>query len=271
MQFEEQQEENMQVDTMFTEEQSSDSVNSLDILKEDLSDLAGAKQLGEMESEEEAVSEGAEEKAQNAAQEIREELELLPGYWYVLHTYSSYERRVKANLEQRIQTFNMEDYIYQVEVPMEKVIEIKNGNREVVDRVRIPGYALVRMERVEDAPDAWRVVKETPGVTSFVGDTQHPVPLSFEEVVFMLAPSASHIMAAEIQADREQKKGKQAKIRIEVDFEVGERVTVTDGPFATTEAKISEINVEQQKLKVMVVIFDRETPVELGFDQVMKM
>lgn len=270
MQFEDQQEENMQSDSMFSDQESNEVTTPVDILKADITDLAEAKKPVEEETRE-PISEGAEEKAKSAAQEIREELELLPGYWYVLHTYSSYERRVKANLEQRVQTFNMEDYIYQVEVPMEKVVEIKNGNREVADRVRIPGYALVRMERVEDAPDAWRVVKETPGVTSFVGDTQHPVPLSFEEVVFMLAPSASHIMAAEIQADKEQKKGKPAKIRIEVDFEVGERVTVTDGPFATTEARISEINTEQQKLKVMVVIFDRETPVELGFDQVMKM
>ncbi|MDO5747240.1 MAG: transcription termination/antitermination protein NusG [Actinomycetaceae bacterium] len=205
-----------------------------------------------------------------AAQEIREELEFLPGYWYVVHTYSGYERRVKANIEQRIQTFNMEDQIYQVEVPMEKVILVKQTERKVVDRVRIPGYAIVRMERVEEAPDAWRVVKDTPAVTGFVGDHQHPVPLSLDEVVNLMAPTEASQRAEELEEEKTKKKAKPAT-KVEFDMEIGESVTVIDGPFATMDATISEIMPEQQKLKVLVVIFDRETPVELRFDQVAKL
>ncbi|WP_227712789.1 transcription termination/antitermination NusG family protein [Nanchangia anserum] len=148
-----------------------------------------------------------------AKAEIREELSILPGYWYVLHTYSGYERRVKSNLEQRIQTFDMEDYIYQVEVPMEKVIQVKNTERKIVDQVRIPGYALVRMELVEEAPDAWRVVKDTPAVTGFVGDSQHPVPLTEDEIVSMLAPSAEAIQAADVAEGREKSRRDEPRAR----------------------------------------------------------
>ena len=217
-----------------------------------------------------APSATAEELSRAEQDKLREELEFLPGYWYVLHTYSGYERRVKANLEQRIVTFNMEDQIYQIEVPMEKVVQVKSTERKVVDRVRIPGYALVRMEAVEDAPDAWRVVKDTPAVTGFVGDSQHPLPLTEDEVVSMLAPTPASIKAAELQDERTSKAKQPEQPVIEVDFEVGENVTVTDGPFATMPATISEIMPDQQKLKVLVVIFDRETPVELGFNQVAK-
>lgn len=217
-----------------------------------------------------APSATAEELSKAEQDKLREELEFLPGYWYVLHTYSGYERRVKANLEQRIVTFNMEDQIYQIEVPMEKVVQVKSTERKVVDRVRIPGYALVRMEAVEDAPDAWRVVKDTPAVTGFVGDSQHPLPLTEDEVVSMLAPTPASIKAAELQDERTSKAKQPEQPVIEVDFEVGENVTVTDGPFATMPATISEIMPDQQKLKVLVVIFDRETPVELGFNQVAK-
>lgn len=218
---------------------------------------------------EEQAPAGATQDAAEAAKQLREELEFLPGYWYVLHTYSGYERRVKANLEQRIQTFNMEDFIYQVEVPMEKVIEIKNTNRKVVDRVRIPGYALVRMELVEENPDAWRVVKDTPAVTGFVGDRQAPVPLMLDEAVNLLAPTPESQAAAEFEAGQAKPK-KEEPLPIKVDYEVGESVTVIDGPFATMQGTISEIMPENQKLKVLVVIFERETPVELGFNQVMK-
>ncbi|MBS5943705.1 MAG: transcription termination/antitermination protein NusG [Varibaculum cambriense] len=217
-----------------------------------------------------APSATAEELSKAEQDKLREELEFLPGYWYVLHTYSGYERRVKANLEQRIVTFNMEDQIYQIEVPMEKVVQVKSTERKVVDRVRIPGYALVRMEAVEDAPDAWRVVKDTPAVTGFVGDSQHPMPLTEDEVVSMLAPTPASIKAAELQDERASQAKQPEQPVIEVDFEVGENVTVTDGPFATMPATISEIMPDQQKLKVLVVIFDRETPVELGFNQVAK-
>lgn len=212
-----------------------------------------------------------DERVKAAQDEVREELSVLPGYWYVLHTYSGYERRVKSNLEQRIQTFDMEDYIYQVEVPMEKVVQVKQTERKVVDQVRIPGYALVRMELVEEAPDAWRVVKDTPAVTGFVGDNQHPVPLTEDEIVSMLAPTADGIQAQDVAEGREMSRKAEPKApKIEVDFEVGESVTVTDGPFATMDATISEIEPEQQKLKVLVKIFDRETPVELSFGQVAK-
>ncbi|MDY2941727.1 MAG: transcription termination/antitermination protein NusG [Varibaculum sp.] len=221
----------------------------------------GVEEVSETSAEEQALSEAAR---------IREELELLPGYWYVIHTYSGYERRVKANLEQRIENFNMEDFIYQIEVPMEKVVQVKQTERKVVDRVRIPGYAIVRMERVEEAPDAWRVVKDTPAVTGFVGDNQHPVPLTLDEVVSMLAPTTQSIKAMTLDAERQKAKSAKGTATVEVAFEVGESVTVTDGPFATMSATISEIMPEQQKLKVLVVIFDRETPVELSFNQVAK-
>ena len=177
-----------------------------------------------------APSATAEELSKVEQDKLREELEFLPGYWYVLHTYSGYERRVKANLEQRIVTFNMEDQIYQIEVPMEKVVQVKSTERKVVDRVRIPGYALVRMEAVEDAPDAWRVVKDTPAVTGFVGDSQHPLPLTEDEVVSMLAPTPASIKAAELQDERTSKAKQKEQPVIEVDFEVGENVTVTTAP-----------------------------------------
>lgn len=221
----------------------------------------GVEEVSETSAEEQALSEAAR---------IREELELLPGYWYVIHTYSGYERRVKANLEQRIENFNMEDFIYQIEVPMEKVVQVKQTERKVVDRVRIPGYAIVRMERVEEAPDAWRVVKDTPAVTGFVGDNLHPVPLTLDEVVSMLAPTTQSIKAMTLDAERQKAKSAKGTTTVEVAFEVGESVTVTDGPFATMSATISEIMPDQQKLKVLVVIFDRETPVELSFNQVAK-
>lgn len=197
--------------------------------------------------------------------DLRDELSLLPGAWYVVHSYSGYERRVKANLEQRIQSLNAEDLIYQVEVPMEEVVEIKNTVRKLVSRVRVPGYVLVRMEMTEES---WRVVKETPAVTGFVGNSQHPVPLREDEVVMMLAP----VVAAQAEAELAKVEAAvaAAKPPIEVEYEVGESITVTDGPFATLPATISEIMPEQQKMKVLVVIFERETPVELSFSQVAK-
>lgn len=234
-------------------------------------DVAGSAE--QAESEEQAAEDSEKKKrseaADKAAADLRADLEFLPGFWYVVHTYSGYERRVKANLEQRIQTFNMEDLIYQCEVPMEKVVEIKATQRKVVDRVRIPGYVLVRMERVEDNPDAWRVVKDTPALTAFVGDAQRPVPLTLDEVVSMLAPTAQSLLAAEL-ADAKTP-AKQSKPQIKVDYSVGDSVTVTDGPFATMPATISEIMPEHQKLKVLVTIFGRETSVELNFGQVTKL
>lgn len=190
---------------------------------------------------------------------FKAQLRTQPGDWYVIHSYAGYENRVKANLENRTQSLNMEDYIHQVEVPMEEVTEIKNAQRKVVRRVRIPGYVLVRMDLTDES---WGAVRHTPGVTGFVGHTHQPVPLTLDEVFSMLAPSL---------APPAPKAGtKSAAAEIKVDFTVGESVTVTDGPFDTLPATISEINAESQKLKVLVSIFGRETPVELSFGQVAK-
>ncbi|MFZ0158285.1 MAG: transcription termination/antitermination protein NusG [Kineosporiaceae bacterium] len=180
-----------------------------------------------------------------------------PGDWYVIHSYAGYENRVKANLENRITSLNMEDYIFQVEVPMEEVTEIKNGQRKLVRRVRIPGYVLVRIDLTDES---WGAVRHTPGVTGFVGHTHQPVPLSLDEVFSMLAPTLQKMDGA---------KPAKAEVKV-VDFEVGESVTVMEGPFETLPATISEINPDAQKLKVLVSIFGRETPVELSFHQVAK-
>jgi len=201
-------------------------------------------------------------------EEFKRTLRSQPGDWYVIHSYAGYEKRVKTNLENRIQSLNMEDYIFQVEVPMEEVTEIKNAQKKIVNRVRIPGYVLVRMDLTDES---WGAVRHTPGVTGFVGHTHQPVPLSFDEIYSMLAPS---MLPQQTQAGQPAAGAAAAatpgKAPVHVDFEVGESVTVTDGPFDTLPASISEINVEAQKLKVLVSIFGRETPVELGFNQVAK-
>jgi transcription termination/antitermination protein NusG len=190
-------------------------------------------------------------------EEFKAGLRRAPGDWYVIHSYAGYENRVKANLENRTSSLNMEDYIFQVEVPMEEVTEIKNGQRKQVRRVRIPGYVLVRMDLSDES---WGAVRHTPGVTGFVGHTHQPVPLSLDEVFSMLAPSLAPVEA----------KSAKPEIRV-VDFEVGETVTVMEGPFETLPATISEINADAQKLKVLVSIFGRETPVELSFTDVSKL
>jgi transcriptional antiterminator NusG len=190
------------------------------------------------------------------AEAFKAELRRAPGEWFVIHSYAGYENRVKANLETRIVSLNMEDYIYQVEVTMEEVTEIKNGQRKLVRRVRMPGYVLVRMDLTDES---WGAVRHTPGVTGFVGHTHQPVPLSLDEVFSMLAPTLER-----------KDKPKTPEIKV-VDFEVGESVTVMEGPFETLPATISEINIDGQKLKVLVSIFGRETPVELSFSQVAKL
>ena len=180
------------------------------------------------------------------------------GEWYVVHSYAGYENRVKANLENRTTSLNMEDYIFQAEVPMEEVTEIKNGQKKLVRRVRMPGYVLVRMDLTDES---WGAVRHTPGVTGFVGNTHQPVPLSTDEVFSMLAPNL----------EVKEKPGTKAAAPVRVvDFEVGESVTVMEGPFETLPATISEISPDAQKLKVLVSIFGRETPVELSFNQVAK-
>jgi transcription termination/antitermination protein NusG len=191
--------------------------------------------------------------------EFKAQLRRAPGEWYVIHSYAGYENRVKANLENRITSLNMEDYIFQVEVPMEEVTEIKNGQRKLVRRVRIPGYVLVRMDLTDES---WGAVRHTPGVTGFVGHTHQPVPLSLDEVFSMLAPTLQPVEGGTKPTKQEVKV---------VDFEVGETVTVMEGPFETLPATISEINADQQKLKVLVSIFGRETPVELSFSDVSKL
>ena len=192
-------------------------------------------------------------------EEFKNDLRRLPGEWFVVHSYAGYENRVKTNLENRTQSLNMEGYIHQVEVPMEEVTEIKNAQRKIVRRVRIPGYVLVRMDLTDES---WGAVRHTPGVTGFVGHTHQPVPLTLNEVFSMLAPTLAPKTPAAAAA--------KAASEIKVDFTVGESVTVTDGPFDTLPATISEINAESQKLKVLVSIFGRETPVELSFNQVAK-
>ncbi len=210
----------------------------------------------------EAPAEDATE--EDPAEEFKRTLRSQLGDWYVIHSYAGYENRVKANLENRIQSLNMEDYIFQIEVPMEEVTEIKNAQKKTVRRVRIPGYVLVRMDLTDES---WGAVRHTPGVTGFVGHTHQPVPLTLDEVYSMLAPVMVEAPAAGKPAAAAAKAKSAAVV---VDFEVGESVTVTDGPFDTLPATISEINVEAQKLKVLVSIFGRETPVELSFNQVAK-
>jgi transcriptional antiterminator NusG len=183
------------------------------------------------------------------------ELRQLPGEWYVVHSYAGYENRVKANLESRTQSLNMEDFIFQIEVPVHQVIEVKGGKRQQVSEKVLPGYILVRMDLTDES---WAVVRNTPGVTGFVGLSSRPSPLSLGEVASLLAP------------EPEETAAKAEVTRAAVEFAVGESVTVMDGPFATLPATVNEINSDTQKLKVLVSIFGRETPVELSFDQVSK-
>lgn len=198
-----------------------------------------------------AQESAAEENDENA--EFRAALRSAPGEWFVVHSYAGYEKKVKGNLVNRIQSLNMEDYIFQIEVPEEEVRELKNGAIKVVKRNVFPGYVLVRMELTDES---WSCVRNTPGVTGFVGNAHHPSPLTLTEVENILAP-------------RPLKKGGKIEMK-DVDYAIGESITVMDGPFATLPATISEIMPEQAKLKVLVSIFGRETPVELSFHQVQK-
>jgi len=193
---------------------------------------------------------------------FRAKLRIQEGDWFVIHSYAGYENRVKANLQTRVTSLNMEPYIFDVQVPMETVTEIKNGQRKQVNRVRMPGYVLVRMDLTDES---WGAVRHTPGVTGFVGHTHQPVPLSHDEIYTMLNP----VFETPGDASGEAGGAKAGETQI-IDFEVGESVTVMEGPFETLPATISEINPESQKLKVLVSIFGRETPVELSFSQVAK-
>jgi transcriptional antiterminator NusG len=217
----------------------------------------GEAAVGEAAVGEAAVGEAAfQEPEVDPMEEFMRQLRAMPGDWYVIHSYAGYENRVKTNLENRISSLNMEDYIFQIEVPVHKVTEIKQGKRQQVSEKVLPGYILVRMELTDES---WAVVRNTPGVTGFVGLSSRPSPLSLHEVAGLLAPEPE-----------EQVKQAEAAKAPSVDYEVGESVTVMDGPFATLPATVNEINPDTQKLKVLVSIFGRETPVELSFDQVAK-
>ncbi|MEU5418632.1 transcription termination/antitermination protein NusG [Streptomyces sp. NPDC001407] len=227
---------------------------------------------GDAESEAAAAVEADEVPAEEQAPvdpvaALRDELRGLPGEWYVIHTYAGYENRVKTNLEQRAVSLNVEDYIFQAEVPQEEVVQIKNGDRRTVRQNKLPGYVLVRMDLTNES---WGVVRNTPGVTGFVGNAYDPYPLTLDEIVKMLAPEAEEKAAREA-AEAEGKPAPSRKVEVQVlDFEVGDSVTVTDGPFATLQATINEINADSKKVKGLVEIFGRETPVELSFDQIQK-
>ncbi|GAB3951872.1 transcription termination/antitermination protein NusG [Streptomyces sparsus] len=219
------------------------------------------------EDAEGADEEAAEPEPVDPVVALREELRTLPGEWYVIHTYAGYENRVKTNLEQRAVSLNVEDYIFQAEVPQEEVVQIKNGDRRTVRQNKLPSYVLVRMDLTNES---WGVVRNTPGVTGFVGNAYDPYPLTLDEVVKMLAPEAEE-KAAAAAAEAEGRPAPSRKLEVQVlDFEVGDSVTVTDGPFATLQATINEINADSKKVKGLVEIFGRETPVELSFDQIQK-
>ncbi|MFC9337134.1 transcription termination/antitermination protein NusG [Streptomyces sp. NPDC057020] len=250
---------------------------ALEVEDQDEADEAEADEDDEAEADEDDESvadevEDAEEEAEPAAPvdpvaALREELRTLPGEWYVIHTYAGYEKRVKANLEQRAVSLNVEDFIYQAEVPEEEIVQIKGGERKNVKQNKLPGYVLVRMDLTNES---WGVVRNTPGVTGFVGNAYDPYPLTLDEIVKMLAPEAEEKAAREA-AEAEGKPAPARKLEVQVlDFEVGDSVTVTDGPFATLQATINEINPDSKKVKGLVEIFGRETPVELSFDQIQK-
>lgn len=248
-----------------------DEAPAEDSLAED--DLAGGGPAGDSveadvaDESEDVVEDGVEDGPVDVLAEFREALRAKVGDWFVVHTYSGMENRVKANLENRIGSLNMEDYIHEVIVPTEEVAEIKNGQRKLVKRTVLPGYVLVRMDLTDES---WAAVRHTPSVTGFVGHSHQPVPLSLDEVESMLAPAV--VAEAEANAAPEQGGGGAvARKKVEVaDFDVSDSVMVVDGPFATLHATITEINAESQRVKALVEIFGRETPVELSFSQIQK-
>jgi transcriptional antiterminator NusG len=277
-----------------SEQNLNDAIEPDESVDDELDIVEGADEQDEFEAAEAGLGEAAEEDAVHVVDEdedseadehveeaaveeetepvdpveaLREELRTLPGEWYVIHTYAGYENRVKTNLEQRAVSLNVEDYIFQAEVPQEEVVQIKNGDRKTIKQNKLPGYVLVRMDLTNES---WGVVRNTPGVTGFVGNAYDPYPLTLDEIVKMLAPEAEEKAAREA-AEAEGKPAPQRKVEVQVlDFEVGDSVTVTDGPFATLQATINEINPDSKKVKGLVEIFGRETPVELSFDQIQK-
>ncbi|MEU3730269.1 transcription termination/antitermination protein NusG [Streptomyces sp. NPDC033538] len=255
------------------EAEAADDTVVADVDEDETPEAEGetAEPAGDDAEAEDADAETAEaaepEPELDPIEKLRQELRVLPGEWYVIHTYAGYENRVKTNLEQRAVSLNVEDYIFQAEVPQEEVVQIKNGDRKTIRQNKLPGYVLVRMDLTNES---WGVVRNTPGVTGFVGNAYDPYPLTLDEIVKMLAPEAEEKAAREA-AEAEGKPAPQRKVEVQVlDFEVGDSVTVTDGPFATLQATINEINADSKKVKGLVEIFGRETPVELSFDQIQK-
>ncbi|BBX27363.1 transcription termination/antitermination protein NusG [Mycolicibacterium alvei] len=256
------------VDVDGVESHTDESAEGQEAVAADSADSVDETEAAPAEGTDEAPA-ADEDEDEDPAVALKKELRLKPGDWYVIHSYAGYENKVKANLETRVQNLDVGDYIFQVEVPTEEVTEIKNGQRKQVNRKVLPGYILVRMELNDES---WGAVRNTPGVTGFVGATSRPSPLSLNDVVKFLLPQGAAKKPAKSSAAAAGA-GSEATLErpeILVDFEVGESVTVMDGPFATLPASISEVNAEQQKLKVLVSIFGRETPVELTFNQVSK-
>lgn len=242
------------------------AVEELQAEGESVPEVAEAEPTAEAASEESAEDEGGEEldAGAKAVEDFSNSLRILEGKWYVLHTYSGYEKRVKTNVESRVASFGMEDKIFQIEVPMEEVEKHTEKGKKVITRVRVPGYVLIRMLPDENAR---RIVRETEGVTGFVGPTKEPAPLSRKEVVSMMAP----MIASEALKKAGDKPAANKKRVLEVSYAVGDQVTVTDGPFTTMAAVVSDVEPTTQKLTVLVSIFGRDTPVELGFNQVEKL
>ncbi|AOH46016.1 transcription termination/antitermination protein NusG [Propionibacterium sp. NM47_B9-13] len=234
-------------------------------------DIARNLGIGQAADDEEGADEDEPAEAGNqdvvdaAIEELRDELSSKFGEWYVLHTYSGMENKVKQNLDARVQNFNMEDYIFETVVPTEEVVEIRNGARRTITRVYLPGYVLVRMDLTDDS---WGIVRHTPSVTGFVGQSTTPIPLTFDEVVKMLTPS---VIAKASRENADKAPSPKAKPKVEVaDYEVGESVQITDGPFAGVPAQITEINTNNQRVKALVEILGRSTPVDLEFNQIEK-
>ncbi|WP_164411341.1 transcription termination/antitermination protein NusG [Streptomyces salinarius] len=252
-------------DTVVAETPETDRADETDAEADETA--AAADDEAEVDAEAGEAEAESDEPDVDPIEKLRQELRVLPGEWYVIHTYAGYENRVKTNLEQRAVSLNVEDYIFQAEVPQEEVVQIKNGDRKTIRQNKLPGYVLVRMDLTNES---WGVVRNTPGVTGFVGNAYDPYPLTLDEIVKMLAPEAEEKAAREA-AEAEGKPAPQRKVEVQVlDFEVGDSVTVTDGPFATLQATINEINADSKKVKGLVEIFGRETPVELSFDQIQK-
>jgi transcriptional antiterminator NusG len=255
------------VDEVTPEDADADVVEDT----EDVTDEAG-DDAAEVSDDETTDAEGDDAAAvaeeNDPLEAFRRELWAKPGDWFVVHTYSGMEKRVKHNLENRIISLNMEDYIHEIVVPTEEVAEIKNGQRKMVTRTVLPGYVLVRMDLTDES---WSAVRHTPSVTGFVGHSHQPVPLSMSEVEDMLAPAVVAVAEAEAAAAGEKGSSTTPRKPVEVaDFDVSDSVMVVDGPFATLHATITEINAESQRVKALVEIFGRETPVELSFSQIQK-